>query len=454
MKKLILLAALAAACPQLWAEGYQVNTFSARQTGMGHAGVAMKLGAESQIFNPGAVAFSDKTFEISGSVAAISASATANYQGVDYKTDNGISTPMNFSANWRILDNFYGGIAFYTPYGSAINWGEHWPGAVMNQQVTIKSFTLQPTFSYRFLPNLSVGAGIMVSWGSVNLDKGLMTGSSLNRLMGALGMPEDAMYAPDATPASVNLRGSSKLAVGYNVGALWEIDKHWSVGASYRSKMTMTVQKGTAAVSYSGAAQAMLAPVLDNLNETNFKASLPCPYILTAGVAYKPVDNVTVAVDVQLNGWGTYKYLDIEFDNLEAFNQHLEKNYHNAFTYHAGVQWGVTSRLDLRAGLMVDCSPCDKNFYNPETPGQTRIEPSVGLSFRPIPNLSVDFAFMYVHGCGLKNASGQYDDFVYKMAAQTNPELPGMLGLSPVGTFTADYKVHAFIPAIGLSYSF
>ena len=45
-----------------WAEGYQVNTFSAKQEGMGHVGVAMKLGAESQIFNPGALAFSDKTF--------------------------------------------------------------------------------------------------------------------------------------------------------------------------------------------------------------------------------------------------------------------------------------------------------------------------------------------------------------------------------------------------------
>ena len=100
------------------AEGYQVNTFSAKQEGMGHAGVAMPLGAESQLFNPGALAFSDKTFEISGAVSAISAHATATYDGADYKTDNGISTPMNFSAAFRIFDNFYGGLTFYTPYGA------------------------------------------------------------------------------------------------------------------------------------------------------------------------------------------------------------------------------------------------------------------------------------------------------------------------------------------------
>ncbi len=262
MRRIFISIATLAAVLGLRAEGYQVNTLSTRQTGMGHVGVAMKLGAESQLFNPGALAFSDKTFDISASVAAISAYATATYHGVDYKTDNDLSTPFNISSSWRIIDGFYGGVTFYTPYGSSINWGEHWPGAVLNQKVGIKMFTVQPTLSYRFLPNLSVGAGLMLSWGSVDLYKGLLGGESLNRLMGALGMPPEAMYAPGATPASVNLKGSSKLAVGYSLGAMWDISRRWTVGVSYRSKMTMTVEKGDAAVSYSGAAESMLSPVL------------------------------------------------------------------------------------------------------------------------------------------------------------------------------------------------
>ena len=40
------------------------------------------------------------------------------------------------------------------------------------------------------------------------------------------------------------------------------------------------------------------------------------------------------------------------------------------------------------------------------------------------------------------------------MAGQVSPALPGMLGIEPVGKFTADYKVRAYIPAFGLSYSF
>lgn len=455
MKKLTL-STLMMLCASLgaMAEGYQVNTLSAKQEGMGSAGVAMHLGAESQIFNPGALAFSTSNFEISGAVSAISAHASATHDGVKYKTDNDISTPMNFAASFKIYDNLYGGLTLYTPYGSGINWGTHWPGALLNQKVDIKCFTLQPTLSWRILPNLAIGAGAMVTWGNVNLDKGLVWGASMNKLMGALGMPAEAMYSPNVTPASVNLKGSSKIAVGFNVGALWDINNQWSIGASYRSKMTMTVEKGTARVSYSGAAEALLSPVLDNLNTTNFRASLPCPYVFTAGVAYKPIPSLTLAFDAQLNGWGTYKHLDISFDNLSDFNQHLTKDYKNAMTYHVGAEWGVTRRLDLRAGIMIDTNPCNAEYYNPETPGQTRLNPAVGFSFRPIKNLSIDFAFTYVQGLGEDKATGTYDDIVYKVAYSTNPALPGMLGLTPQGKFTADYKVHAFIPALGLSYSF
>ena len=47
MNKALCTAVMAVAALSAAAEGYQVNTFSAKQIGMGHVGVAMKLGAES-----------------------------------------------------------------------------------------------------------------------------------------------------------------------------------------------------------------------------------------------------------------------------------------------------------------------------------------------------------------------------------------------------------------------
>lgn len=293
----------------------------------------------------------------------------------------------------------------------------------------------------------------MISWGNVNLHKGLVSAGSLNalqQLMVSTGQLPAVIHQFTTTPASVILDGSSDLALGYNVGVMYDILPNLTFGASYRSKMEMKVAKGNAAVNYGNeVARTLLGSTLDDISATNFAASMPCPYVLTLGLSYEPTSRLLLALDAQLNGWGTYKQLDIAFDGLPQFDQHLTKDYKNAWTYHIGAQYELTKRFDVRAGLMIDTSPCNKSYYNPETPGATKIEPSIGLSFHPIPRLSIDAAFMYVHGCRVNNAVGRYEDFI----ARSYPALEQYFGISPEGTFTADYKVKAIIPAIGISYS-
>lgn len=126
MKKLLtLLLALTAVLPAM-AEGYQINTLSACQLGMGHTGVAQKLGAESMFFNPAGLGFSNSTIDLAGAFTGIKATATAiTADGNKYQTQNGLSTPISFNAAFSIYDNLQAGISFYTPYGSGINWTEN-----------------------------------------------------------------------------------------------------------------------------------------------------------------------------------------------------------------------------------------------------------------------------------------------------------------------------------------
>lgn len=438
MKRILIAVIACMSVVSSFAEGYQINTLSAKQIGMGHVGVGMKLGAESMIFNPAGLGFSDKTLDLSGSVAGIKANASAIHEGVTTKTDNGVSTPFALNASFKIYDNLQCGISFYTPYGSSINWGDNWSGAVLNQKVDLKTFTVQPTFAWRITPKLSVGAGIMVSWGSVDLYKGLVTPQSVDGMLQMMG--QQPMFG-NTTPASANLKGTADVAVGVNLGVMYDINRQWTVGINWRSCQMMKVTRGDASVSYANeAAKNLLESKLGLINNANFKAEMPMPQIIQAGVSYKPTDRWVVAFDAQFTGWKTYKQLDIEFldEKLTGFDQHLAKNYHNAWCFHLGAQYALTKRFDVRAGVMIDTTPCDKNYYNPETPGMTKIEPSAGFSFRPIDRLSIDFAFMYVAGLGRDGATGYYEDFV----SQKN--VP----------FTADYRVHAFVPSIGLNYCF
>ena len=439
------------------AEGYQVNTLSARQLGMGHTGVALKLGAESMIFNPAGLGFSSKALDLTGTFTAVASQVSADVSGATYRTHNSISTPMAFNAAFRVYDNLQVGVSFYTPYGSSINWTRDWPGSVLSQKVNLKIYDLQPTVAWRITPKLSIGAGLMLSWGSVDLSKGLVSSSTMDRALGmmaATGISQQMGIDPeyrfdDVSPASVNLKGKSDLSVGFNVGAMYDVTSRLSVGASFRSKMQMKVRSGDATVSYANEiARAVLEKDLGIINAANFKASMPSPYVLTLGASYRPVDKLTLAFDAQLTGWKTYKELHIDFlsDKLSAYDQKLPKRYCNAWAFRLGGEYALTPRLDLRAGMMVDLTPVNKEHFNPETPGMTRLGPSAGLTFRPLPRFGIDVSFMYVAGLGRKDASCTYPDLL----AASMP----VLGLPAEQTFRADYHVHAFTPSIGIRYAF
>lgn len=104
MKKVTSFFVACAFAMTAYAEGYQVNLQSAKQTGMGHVGVAMKLGAESMHFNPAALVFNAHTVDLSAGVSGVFANATYknNTNGIKEKTDNTASTPLYAYAGFKI----------------------------------------------------------------------------------------------------------------------------------------------------------------------------------------------------------------------------------------------------------------------------------------------------------------------------------------------------------------
>ena len=460
MKKSILSLVALAATLSMAAEGYQVNSLSAKQEGMAHVGTGLKLGAESMIFNPAGMAFMDKSLDLTAKVSIIKSNVKATVNGKEYETSNDPSTPFAINAAFSIYDNLKAGITINTPYGSGMDWSNNWAGSMLNQSVKLSIFNVQPTVSYRILPNLSVGAGMMITWGNVDLNKGLVDPATLDKALAlqaqAMGQPAPEAFGETA-PASVNLKGNAEIALGYNVGIMWDITDQITVGASYRSKMDMKVKSGDAKLTYANALAENALGTLVGLNGANFKASMPAVSILSFGISYRPIEKLTIAFDAQMTGWSAYDKLNIEFldDKLSAFNQNITKNYSDSWAYRLGAQYALTNRFDVRAGCYIDTTPVDDNHYNPETPGMTRVCPSVGFSFRPIERVSIDLAFTYVAGLGADNKNCNYDDLVAAQQYAQNPQLAQLNVFGPVQkTFTADYKLNALIPAIGVSYSF
>ncbi|MFI3240471.1 MAG: outer membrane protein transport protein [Bacteroidales bacterium] len=422
------------------AEGYQVNSLSASQVGMAHVGTGMKLGAESMHFNPAGMAFMEDKLDFSIGASAVVPSATCTYSGTEYSNNSTVSTPLYAYGAFSVNDKIKVGISLTTPYGSSIDWGSNWAGAVLSQNVSLQAFSLQPTIAWKITDKLSIGAGAIISWGSVELEKGLVSASSMNMVLAAQG----SEYSfGDTTPASVQLSGSSKVSVGYNVGAMYDITDKLTVGASFRSEMGLKVEAGDAKLIYAkdnDMAQLLLGTTLDAMDNSQFEAEMPMPYNLTLGTSYQLTSRLLLAFDAQLTGWSAYDVLNINFlgDELTAYNQSLEKNYSNSWAFRIGAEYALNKSIDLRAGFYYDQSPVNSEYYNPETPSMDKISPSFGFSYRPTANISIDVACAYIHGLGADDASYTYTDTL----------------LETETTFTANYSVSAWNPTLGISYSF
>lgn len=454
MKKILLTLIATATSFMLFAEGYQVNVLSTKQTGMGHVGTAMKLGAESIHFNPAGLTYMDHTMDISAGISGIMAKAKYTKGDDKAHTHNPISTPMYAYFGYKIYDNLAAGISLTTPYGSSLKWPKNWVGADLIQDITLKSFVLQPTVSYKIMDGLSIGAGLQLGIGNVELSRGLMPVGFVSSVIATLPPPLQSLIGvngddyKDVVPASATLTGKTKVAVGFNIGAMYDVNEKVTIGLSYRSKLRMKVKEGDAKLDYASedirAAFKKLGdltgkPLIPNLEEGTFKAELPLPANLTLGVSYRPTDRWELSADLQYVFWNAYDSLNVKFTEnvLNGYEINAEKNYKNSMIYRVGAQYRATERLDVRAGIYYDESPIRSSNYNPETPGMDKIGLSTGVSFEPLTNFQIDFAFLYIQGIG-RDGSYTYMDVVEKKQK----------------TFEGHYNSNAYNLSLGLSYKF
>lgn len=433
MKKFFLFFLMAVLALSSFAEGYQVNVLSTKQTGMGHVGTGMKLGAESMHFNPAGLVYMRQHMHFSLGMAGIF--SNAKYKSGDYtaETDNAVGTPIYAYVGYQIYDNFAAGISFTTPYGNSLKWPKAWKGAHLIQDISLKSYVIQPTISYQILEGLSIGAGLQLAWGNVELSRALLPVGFLAQVP---GFGEDYQ---DVVPVSATLNGTSDLRFGYNVGVMYDVCEKVTLGLSYRSRVRMKVKEGTAKLDY---ASEKIKAALDQLNvippldKGTFRAQLPLPSNTTLGVSYRPTDRWEIALDLQFVAWSAYDSLNIVFNEkvLKIQDIKAEKNYKNTMIYRLGAQYRATDRVDVRMGIYYDQSPIRKNNYNPETPGMGKIGLSAGCSFEPYQNLQIDFAFLYIQGV---SRDGSYPD---KYSAD--------------GKFTGHYKSNATTASLGVAYRF
>ncbi len=387
------------------AGGFQVNLQGTKQTGMGHLGTSFYLGASSTYFNPAMMGLDSNKFSVELGVNFINSNVEfQNAQnGISETTDNPTGTPFYFYATYKISDKVSAGLRVYTPFGSSVDWGEDWSGKFLIQDISLRAIYIQPTLSYKINDQLSVGGGLTVVNGSVELNR--------------------ALPVPIGNNATANLEGSAT-AYGFNAGVYYQATENLSIGLTHRSKVEVELEGGDVDFTTD-------ASLASSFPDGKFDATLPLPATTTLGLAYKVNEKLLLSVEGSFVEWSAYESLDFDFktNTSRLEDSKNPRNYEDAMIFRVGAQYSCNEMLDFRAGFYYDQSPVQDEYFNPETPNSDNIGLTTGLSGHITERFGFDASFLYI--------IGQERDSEYK----------------PAG-FGGKYASRSVITGIGFNYSF
>ncbi len=383
LKKSILAAAVALASQQAMAAGFQLNAQSATGLGRAFAGDAVIAdNASVMARNPAAMALFDKTSMSLGfeSVTSLIEVKNSSYMGGAVPIENtdevgGTSIAPNFHLIVPVNDKFAWGVNAYTNFGTRTEFADDYTAAEYGGVTDVKSANFGLAGSYRINEQFSVGAGLDVIYGQGTLQR-----KAGALIAGVTGVPTGT--------ALVDVDGADGWAVGFNLGAVYELDENNRFGFGYHYSPEFTAK-----------------------DDHGQEIVLPLPDIAEFSGFHKIVDTkFAVHYSVQWIGWSAFDKIDI--NNLDPKQSPLASNIANAqgsSTYTREYAWqdgwhlalGTTYYLNdtwtLRAGYMYDTSAQDE-LTSVSVPDSDRQWLSAGFTYALNPTANIDFGFTYLLG--------------------------------------------------------
>jgi long-chain fatty acid transport protein len=391
----------------VFGQGFQVNLQGQRQQAMGGTGTGAAMDAATVFYNPGAMSSVSSNEVLFSANAAIAKSAylDGNTGGI-YRTTQNPSPPFSMYAMWGPKESkLKYGLGVYTPFGSTIQWEEGWTGRFVLTKMSLTSVFIQPTVSYQLSDKIGIGAGFVYGLGMVNLQRDI------------------PVVDANGNFSSAELKGNAH-GMGYNIGVYYKPTDKLSIGLTYRSKVKMSLDDGTATFN-------VPASLNSNFPDGAFSASLPLPSTTSVGVGYRFSEKFMMTFDFNYIAWSVYKSLMFDYANNTSSLPDTDspRNYKDAYAIRIGTQYMLTEKFAVRLGTAFQKTPIKDGYVTPEIPDADRINLTCGIGYQISEHLRTDASFTYEY-------------FVTR--EDTNIE-NNMFGT---------YKTRIYVPGVSLTYQF
>jgi long-chain fatty acid transport protein len=296
--------------------------------------------------------------------------------------------PSLFAA-YPLYTDFNVGIGIFVPFGQATKYSDSWIGRYQVQQVALKTLDIRPAIAYRIRDWLSLGAGVDIEYVNFRrsnaIDFGAVClaqlGSSVCNLLGLL-----------PTAADGRLLGSAQdWTVGYDVGVLFSPAPDLRFGINYQSGTDNSLS-GSARFDVPPAASILTAG--GAFENTDIRAGLPFPAVLSAGAIYGLNEHLKALIDVSFTQWSRLRQLTVTFNNPTP-SATLPLQWHDSSRVDVGGIYRINDAAELRAGFAYDQTPVPNRFRTADLPQGDGIVLAIGLTYSITSTVQVTAAYSY-----------------------------------------------------------
>ncbi len=351
--KTSLFLALATAASHSVAGGFAINEQSISSMGTAFAGRSSSADDASTVFgNPAGMA-RIKREQVSGGLALIYAKTDIDNASGSFPGSNDgdmvpfIGAPMGYYVK-PLNDNWSFGLGMYVPFGLVTDYERNFQGRYYGDRSEVRVITLQPTLSYRFNEQLSVGFG-----------------PTINRIDGELTSYVPNRATPGRNDGQVKIKGNDT-ALGFNLGILFEINEQSRIGMTYHSMVDYTL-KGDTQIEGSGFGQFSGSKfdttlVLKTPESVDFSITheLNADWTLYAGSTWTRWSRLE---EIRAVNKGVPAPLNPSLGNIVE-----EQNWHDTWSHAVGAAYKLNRQWTLRAGFAVDQSPTNNTNRSPRIP--------------------------------------------------------------------------------------
>ncbi|MCU1716258.1 OmpP1/FadL family transporter [Pseudomonas sp. 5P_3.1_Bac2] len=391
--KTCLSIAIATAASQTMAGGFALNEQSISGMGTSFAGRSSSADDATTVASNPAGMSRLKREQISvGAAVLFAKSDISKASGVDNGTNHGdmvpvVGVPMGYYVK-PLNEDWTFGLGMYVPFGLMTDYEGSFQGRYHGKKSQVQVLTLQPTLSYRFNEQFSIGFG-----------------PTINRVDGEL---TSAVKNPIASAGDgeVKVKGDDT-AVGYNIGMLYEFTPETRAGITYHSKVKYRL-KGHTTMNGGGFIFQSSAGKYDG------SLRLTTPESVDFSLTHDINDRWTVYAGSTWTRWSRFQEIKVQNDDVQGFltgpltTITEEQNWHDTWSHAIGAAYKLNKEWTLRTGFAVDQSPTNNTDRAARMPTGDRKAVSLGAAWSPNDDITVDLAYSYLREEKVKVDSGDY----------------------------------------------